>query len=363
MERLKSILICPACGCEKLHFDFFNPNGEGMISCPACRTVYPVIRGIPRMLTGKLREELFKNDPDFFNKYAEVFPAGSFSAREEKLYLRRKTMENFGRQWLFFPEFFAEFSRHFLSFINPPVEPGYFRGKLGLDSGCGFGRHLFYAGLWGSEMVGMDISFAIDAAGANLKKYPSIHLVQADIHRPPFKKGTFDFVYSLGVLHHLPDPVRGIDALLPLVRSNGDFFIWVYSKKEPLVNFLVELSRKAIKPLSLNALYGLCYLAALAEWHLILRPLKYFKKNRFLSVLTRWVPNHFHLYTQYPFRVSYADWVDRLSAPIRHYFSGEELKTIYMERGLQNIIVTPTQGYGWRAFGTVVKRETLNVNR
>ena len=29
----------------------------------------------------------------------------------------------------------------------------------------------------------------------------------------------FDFVYSLGVLHHLPDPEKGFRTLLPLLRA------------------------------------------------------------------------------------------------------------------------------------------------
>jgi len=35
-------------------------------------------------------------------------------------------------------------------------------------------------------------------------------VVQADLHRPPFALESFDFIYSIGVLHHLPDPEAGI---------------------------------------------------------------------------------------------------------------------------------------------------------
>ncbi len=50
----------------------------------------------------------------------------------------------------------------------------------------------------------------------------SFHVVQGDLLRPPFptavEDGGFDIVYSIGVLHHLPDPLAGFRSLLRFVR-------------------------------------------------------------------------------------------------------------------------------------------------
>ena len=66
------------------------------------------------------------------------------------------------------------------------------------------------------------------------------HLVQGDILRPPFKQDVFDTVYSIGVLHHLPNGAsEGIQSLVPLVKNKGLFFIWVYGemKKNSLYSY------------------------------------------------------------------------------------------------------------------------------
>jgi SAM-dependent methyltransferase len=59
----------------------------------------------------------------------------------------------------------------------------------------------------------MDLSDAVETAYANLGKMPNVHVVQGDIYHPPFARpeggGPFDFIYSIGVLHHLPDPEAG----------------------------------------------------------------------------------------------------------------------------------------------------------
>src|SRR3990172_2722911 len=106
------------------------------------------------------------------------------------------------------------FGEGFLTYIHP-LGPEFFPGKLVLDAGCGFGRHLYYAAEFGAEVVGVDFSAAVEAARANTAGCKGIHLVQADIYRLPFREASFDFAYSLGVLHHLPDPERGFQALVP----------------------------------------------------------------------------------------------------------------------------------------------------
>jgi SAM-dependent methyltransferase len=52
---------------------------------------------------------------------------------------------------------------------------------------------------------------------------------QANVFELPFRGGTFDFIFSLGVLHHTPDKGAAFDRLLGLVRTNGRIASWLYS--------------------------------------------------------------------------------------------------------------------------------------
>ena len=100
-----------------------------------------------------------------------------------------------------------------------PIEPAFFKDKLVLDAGCGIGRHAFFAAAYGAkEVIGIDLSDAVDTAFENVGHLPNAHIVQADIYDPPFRRATaggdFDFIYSIGVLHHLPDPESGLRSLV-----------------------------------------------------------------------------------------------------------------------------------------------------
>jgi hypothetical protein len=57
------------------------------------------------------------------------------------------------------------------------------------------------------------------------------------------------------------------------------------------------------------------------------------------------------LYSGYPFQVIEADWFDRLAAPIRFYYDGDDLRGWLERANLTATRVTPTGLYGWRAYG------------
>ena len=76
------------------------------------------------------------------------------------------------------------------------------------------GRHAVIASQFGAKaVIGLDLGDAVDAAFQNTRHLPGVSIVQGDIYFPPLKDGAFDAAYSLGVLHHLPDPGRGFRAL------------------------------------------------------------------------------------------------------------------------------------------------------
>ena len=240
---------------------------------------------------------------------------------------------------------------NFLNYIYP-VKPQFFEGKIGLDAGCGFGRHLFYAAEFGAEMIGVDLSEAVEAAYRNTKHLPNVHIIQADIYNLSFRDNSFDFIYSIGVLHHLPDPKEGFKSLLPLLKSGGAIFIWVYSTARPGLNYLIELIRKVTTKIPYKPLKYLCFLAASLEWILLIKPYKILStKSISKNLINHIAPSRIKLYAQYPFQVSYADWFDRLSAPIRFYYSEDDIRQWFEEANLRNIIVSPTGAYGWRGFG------------
>jgi SAM-dependent methyltransferase len=81
-------------------------------------------------------------------------------------------------------------------------------------------------------MIGFDLSMAVEAAYQNIGFRPNVHIIQADVMRPPFPEETFDIIFSIGVLHHTPDPKKSFSCLVPLMKNGGQIAIWVYVKSK-----------------------------------------------------------------------------------------------------------------------------------
>ena len=99
-----------------------------------------------------------------------------------------------------------------------------FQGKVVLEGGCGKGRHTQLAANWGArEVIGVDLSDAVETAFAATRQLENAHIVQADIYHLPLAR-VFDYAFSIGVLHHLPDPRAGFRSLASKVRAGGTYF-------------------------------------------------------------------------------------------------------------------------------------------
>jgi SAM-dependent methyltransferase/uncharacterized protein YbaR (Trm112 family) len=328
-RKLLDWLVCPCCrtdfGCSVTG----EENGEiktGLLECGCGR--YPITDFIPRLLPQQRQP--------ISGRERGPRPA----SREQKLL--RRTRASFGYQWSAFGRMDETFENNFLNYIAP-VKPEFFPGRLGLDAGCGFGRHLHYATRYGAEMVGLDASKAIDVARKNASCDGS-HFVQGDLLHPPFRQGVFDFVYCLGVLHHLPDPEAGFRSLQRLAREDGAFWIWVYSKRRRFQNALLETARTVTKSLPFPLLKAISLAAAVVDYGLFVAPSRRLIRSRFSS----WVPPRLALYASYPFQVSYADWFDRLSAPVRFYYDERDLSGWAERAGWSRYQIRPTGLYGFR---------------
>jgi len=55
-------------------------------------------------------------------------------------------------------------------------------------------------------------------------------IVQGDLLRPPFREGAFDAGFSVGVLHHTPQPEAGVKSLARSVRPGGWVSCCVYPR-------------------------------------------------------------------------------------------------------------------------------------
>jgi SAM-dependent methyltransferase len=216
-EELLQLLRCPTCRSR------IEEAPDGLV-CLGCRKIFPRIRGVIRFV-----------DQQHY--------AGSF-----------------GFQWLKHDKTQLDDASANRSEIDFTDKTGLTRkdleGKLVLDVGCGMGRYAEVVSRWGARVVGIDLSAAVEAAARNLDGYPAT-IFQADVFSLPFAEQSFDYNYSLGVLHHTPDCEAAFKKLPHLVKPGGGVAIWLYSAYNKWYR-LSDIYRRVTRRTPPKVLHSLC---------------------------------------------------------------------------------------------------------
>jgi uncharacterized protein YbaR (Trm112 family) len=291
-------LACPRC-LEPLQLDASDAAAdrhvmEGTLTCTGCSTRYPLTRGIPRLLP-----EPALRSP-----------------------LRERTAERFGYEWNEFSDFDLEEEEASLATWFQPRRLEDLAGLDVLEAGCGMGRHATIACRYGAKtLVGLDLGSAVEAAFGNTRHLPAVCIVQGDIYHPPLRPRAFDAAFSLGVLHHLPDPRRGYQALAPAVREDGWFQVWVYGREgNGWIVYLVDPIRRLTSRLPLGLLKQLSLLAAI--------PLLIVARTLYqLPEIGRKLPYASYIRWLAPFRLPkvHAIVLDHALTPVAHYMRRDEV--------------------------------------
>jgi len=195
VEDFLDLLACPACQGE-LTADW---------SCRRCGARYEARDGIPDLrVSGDARTEVVRHF------YGDA-PFPGYPPRESIEWLRAR----------------AERSE-FVRLLDRAI-PGNARV---LDLGCGTGQMSLYLARADRLVVGADLtraSLQLGAAAARRFRLDRVQFVETDLQQPGLRKGSFDVVYSSGVLHHTPNPRASFARIAPLARPGGMIVLGLYN--------------------------------------------------------------------------------------------------------------------------------------
>lgn len=341
-------LRCAVCG-ESYRRDVYAGTDqfvlEGALHC-RCELPAPIIDGVPRVLPPATVHTQVAEHADFYRRHPQLLPNGSDARSGASV----RTLQAFGDEWRRFPALLEVHRRIFDWYFEGP-ERIRWEGLRVLDAGCGMGRWLHFAREAGAEMVGMDVSPAIDVATA--REGEGVDFVQADLRFPPFPPASFDLVYCLGVLHHLEEPLAGVRALAKLVRPGGELRFYVYRTledepwwRQALLSAVTGLRRITTR-LPYPAVHAVSWLVGAAATVLFLWPRRLLRRWPRGDRLTRELP--LVHYTDVPFRMVVSEQFDRLVAPIEGRFRREDVEGWLRAVGFDVVAILP--GLGWRAIG------------
>ena len=195
----------------------------------------------------------------------------------------------------------------------------------------------------------MDLSDAVEASYQNTKHLPNVHIVQADIYHPPFKTNLFDYIFSIGVLHHLPDPEKGFRSLIPFTKKDGLLGIWVYGRKNNIgAVYFFETLRRITRHIPHRILYYLCYLPALAV-EISNRLYTFLSQYTLTSKLAHLCP--YQYYALFPFEVKLNDAFDVFATPKSTYWKKEQIEDWYSTASFQEYNVSYLRKKSIKAYG------------
>lgn len=303
---------------------------EGVLSCPN-RHVFPLIGGIPRLLSDSLlRESLGERYAFFLQRLARDPVAKTAAAEHGK---RLATTRAFGYQWTTFTENYHYFRSIFESFVRPYLQPESFRGKRVLEVGCGSGRPATVAAGFGAEVVAVDLSIAVEAAYAMSLKIDGLHVVQGDAYKLPVKP-MFDFVYSVGVLQHILDPRAALLGMARVLLPGQHLVLWVYGVREVWYQ-PIEWLRKLTTRLPFRVVRGLSHVLALLSEIFLLVPYRILKSIPATANFAESIPGR--IYARLPYGENVLGWFDRLVAPVTYYFSEADLRRLLAAAGFVEV--------------------------
>ena len=162
---------------------------------------------------------------------------------------------SFGDEWQRFSEIYPIHEVEFEQYFDL-IDFSRLKDFRVVDAGCGMGRWSYYLRNKCKELVLLDFSNAIFEARRNLKEANNALFFMADIKALPFREGFADFLFSLGVLHHLP--TNALDEVRALKRYAPTLLIYLYYALDnkpvyyraiiPAVSFLRLLVSKVRSP-------------------------------------------------------------------------------------------------------------------
>jgi SAM-dependent methyltransferase len=195
MDEFRELLACPACR-GSLTADW---------RCRGCGACFEAPDGIPSLrLAGDTRT-------DAVRRFYEHAPFPGYPPRDTLQALHARAERSV-----------------FARLVHQAI-PGDARI---VDIGCGTGQMCLYLARADRVVIGADLTRAalvLGAAAAQRFRLARVQFVETDLRQPGLKEGSFDVVYSSGVLHHASNPRTSFARLAQLARPGGTIVVGVYN--------------------------------------------------------------------------------------------------------------------------------------
>ncbi|MFH1957648.1 MAG: class I SAM-dependent methyltransferase [bacterium] len=167
------------------------------------------------------------SDPEEYTETVQMnLVGGNFEKRNENTNgFSRDVQFTFGREWEQYSGIMNEHKEEFQQYFDI-VDVDSLKGTRTCDLGCGMGRFSYFLKDICRELILVDFSDSIFVARKNLAGADNCLFFMCDIREIPFAENFADFLFCLGVLHHLPHPA--LEEARKLGKFSRRLLIYLY---------------------------------------------------------------------------------------------------------------------------------------
>ena len=290
---------------------------------------------------------------DYNKKATNKTPVGSTVVNEFAVHdqnIDQATVHSFGEEWEKFNAFSEEEIKiagdQYFDIINFSELAD---DAVVLDLGCGSGRWTKYMFDKVGFIDAVDPSDAIYQAAQRYHDLKNVRFTRASVNGLPFADESFDFIISLGVLHHVPDTRKALEALLKKLKPGGQALIYLYyalDNRGFLYKFIFLLStllRRVIAAMPGPLKFLFCDLIAIIiylPFVLTSRAVKaLFPKKKWYSKIP------LAYYCDKSWNIIRNDALDRFGTPLEQRFSKKQIINIVDSCGDFDIIFSDGMPY------------------
>ena len=239
-------------------------------------------------------------------------------------------LKSFGDQWTTYEVAHYEEDRAtFAAKTGMSVEQ--LAGLRILDAGCGGGRYSKICGEAGATVIGADHTRAVDKASKLCSHLKTVNFIQADLKHLPLEPASFDFVFSIGVMHHDANTRKVFDAVAQMVKPGGRYSVWLYRRNQWWQEAINSSLRSITTRLPAAILKPFCHLGAILGGIPLI--------NKTLNKII-----NFSAHPNYENRV--CDTFDWWAPDYQYHHTAKELTTWFRDAGFDQLQVLPPEKTG-----------------
>lgn len=239
-------------------------------------------------------------------------------------------LDSFGLQWTTYEVAHDDEDRRTFE-AKTGVSLGDLEGQTILDAGCGGGRYSKVAAEAGGLVTGIDHTRAVNKAASLCAHLPNVRFLQGDLKRLPFAESSFDFAFSIGVMHHDVNTRAVFDSVARVVKPGGRYSVWLYRRNQAWQEWLNNRLRARTVTMPAARLERWC------RWGAWLGGLPIVNRT-FNKII------NFSNHPSYENRV--CDTFDWYAPTYQHHHTVEELRTWFEKAGFKDLRVLPPEKQG-----------------